>query len=114
MQKMIARCGLICSECEAFLATKRNDPAELEALTKKWGEMFQKNITLNDVLCDGCLSDTGRLCAYCYQCGIKKCAEEKGLENCASCKDYGCETLIGFFTMAPKAKEALEALRTAI
>jgi len=111
MAVMIARCGLVCTECEAYLATQRNDAGELEALVKKWGEMFGKELKLKDVLCDGCLSAAGRLCAYCYQCGVRKCAEERKLENCAYCPDYACETLTGFFQMAGKAKENLEKIR---
>jgi hypothetical protein len=111
MEKMIARCGLVCTECEAYLATQRNDKAELDALVKKWGEMFQKDITLKDVLCDGCLSNTGRLCAYCYECGVRKCAETRNLVNCAVCPDYGCEILTGFWQFASKSKENLEAMR---
>jgi len=114
MAVMIARCGLVCTECEAYLATQKNDAVELNALVKKWGEMFKKEIKLPDVLCDGCLSGTGRLCAYCYECGVRKCAEEQKLSNCASCPDYGCEILTRFFQMAPKAKENLEKMRAGI
>jgi len=111
MPTLTARCGLNCAECEAYLATQKHDPAELEILVKKWGEMFHKDITVKDVLCDGCTTLSDRHCSYCYECGVRKCAEERQLANCAVCSDYGCATLTAFWAFAAKSKENLEAIR---
>jgi hypothetical protein len=34
MDKMIAFCGLTCTECPAFIATQKNDDKEREKVTK--------------------------------------------------------------------------------
>jgi len=36
---------------------------------------------------------------------------ERGLENCAACPDFGCETLSGFLLNIPQARANLENLR---
>jgi hypothetical protein len=36
MKKMIAICGLICSDCPAFIATMNNDNEELIKVAEKW------------------------------------------------------------------------------
>ncbi|WP_425523911.1 DUF3795 domain-containing protein [Desulfatitalea alkaliphila] len=43
----------------------------------------------------------------CNSCDIRKCCLERGVENCAACQDYICETLFGFIKMAPEAGFAL-------
>ena len=40
MEKMIARCGIICSDCGAFIATKTGD----EKLRKKNGKRMVENV----------------------------------------------------------------------
>ncbi|KUK85723.1 MAG: Uncharacterized protein XE03_1923 [candidate division TA06 bacterium 34_109] len=42
MDKMIAFCGLICTECPAFIATQKNDDIE----RKKWQNFGLKNSTV--------------------------------------------------------------------
>ncbi len=40
MAKIQAYCGLDCGECEAYIATQKNDRAGLEAVAKKWAAEF--------------------------------------------------------------------------
>ncbi|GAG03515.1 unnamed protein product, partial [marine sediment metagenome] len=37
--------------------------------------------------------------------------QEKGVENCAYCNDYGCKKLTEFFDMVPQSKDTLEEIR---
>jgi hypothetical protein len=113
MDKMIAYCGLVCTECPAFIATQSNDPKALEAIAAKWREEFNApQITVESILCDGCLATTGRLSGYCGMCQIRASGLERGVVNCAHCVDYeGCEKLAGFHAHAPHAKANLEAIR---
>jgi hypothetical protein len=109
-EKMIARCGLICTECEAFLATQANDIGALTKLAEKAAEQFNMTMTWEDSICNGCLSDQKKI-GYCNSCAVRACAVERGVENCAYCSDYGCETISKFWEMAPKAKGNLENIR---
>lgn len=108
---MIASCGLDCSKCDAYLATQENDEIKREAVAKKWSQMYRAEIRAEQINCDGCKSNGAKF-FHCNDCDIRECCLEKGVENCAACKDYICETLSGFIKLAPGAGSALAQLRT--
>ena len=97
--KYIAMCGLDCSQCDAFIATKNNDDKLRKKTAKEWTERYGKGdrdrppVKPEDINCKGCLSD-GPIYLYCSQCKIRKCGLEKGIENCKECRDYKCGELI--------------------
>lgn len=111
MDKMIAYCGLTCTECLAFLATQKEDDAERAKVAKMWSEQFNVDLKPEDINCDGCLSDGDRLFSHCHVCEIRKCGVQRQVVNCAYCDDYGCEQLTAFLDMVPEAKNTLEAIR---
>ncbi len=108
---MISCCGLDCSECEAYLATKANDDDKRAAVAKKWSELYNADIKAEHINCDGCREE-GRKFYYCSDiCEIRKCCIEKDLANCAECDMYSCDKLREFFDLAPEAKIALDWVR---
>jgi len=110
--KILAYCGLDCGECEAYVATQKNDRAGLEATAKQWAAQFgAKDITADMCICDGCPSGKRISTAHASTCAIRVCASKRGVTTCAHCQDYGCETLKGFFAFAPVLKDKLEAIR---
>jgi len=112
MTKIQAYCGLDCGDCEAFVATQKNDRAGLEAAAKKWTEQFgATTISADMCICDGCSSGKRMSTAHAATCAIRLCASARGVATCAHCQDYGCDILKGFFTFAPVLKEKLEAIR---
>lgn len=113
-KRMVAYCGLVCSECEARVATQKGDMQALTQLAEKWSAEFGSPMTAEACLCDGCLPATGRKIGYCSQCEIRACAVARKVENCAHCADYACEKLQGFFKMATKAKPVLDEIRATI
>ena len=108
---MIAYCGSNCSKCDAYLATRENNERKREETAKKWSQMYRHEIKANQIICDGCKSNGGKF-FHCNNCDIRKCCLEKGLENCAACEAYICDTLSGFIKLAPEAGLALSQLRT--
>jgi len=114
MEKMIAYCGLVCSQCGAYIATKANDPAAIERTAAEWRVKHSPDITAADVWCDGCLSSGPQLCSWCRQCPIRACGSARGVLNCAHCDDYGCETITGFLARVPQAKAVLEGVRAGL
>jgi len=69
---MLAPCGLLCENCEAYIATQANDREALQQIAKKWSELFQAPVEAEYLLCDGCNTD-GRKSYYCnHLCEIKK------------------------------------------
>lgn len=115
MDKMIAYCGLVCTDCEAYIATQANDLAALERMAARAREQFNNpDITIKSAMCDGCLSGSERLCGYCFECQVCACGRERNMINCAHCSDYACEKLEGFFGMAPHARATLDGIRASL
>lgn len=108
---MIAYCGLFCSDCAAYKATRTNDVALAQATARQWSEQFHIDIKLEHVWCDGCLVE-GKKCSHCAECEVRACARNRGVSTCGACGEYGtCATLNGFFAMVPAAKATLDKLR---
>ena len=97
--KHIAMCGLDCSSCTAFIATKNNDDILREKTAREWTERYRKGgrnrppVKPEDINCNSCLSD-GPKYLYCRQCKIRQCGIEKKITNCRECASYRCNKLI--------------------
>lgn len=115
MERLIAYCGLVCSECDAYVATQANDLEALERLAQQAREEFgMEDATAERTMCDGCLTDTGRQIGYCATCEIRACGVERGVANCAHCIDYACEKLESFFVQATNARSTLDEIRASL
>lgn len=110
MTRLVAYCGLVCSECGAYLATQANDPAAIEAVAARWRVQHSPHITAKDVPCDGCAVE-GKKCAHCAECDIRACGIAHGVQHCAECAEYPCARNERFFAFVPQARETLDALR---
>jgi hypothetical protein len=109
---MIAYCGLVCTNCEGYLATQANDEAWKEQLAAKArAELGVPEATAASVTCDGCKSGA-RLGAYCHVCEIRACGVKQGVENCGTCPEFAsCEQINKFMEMVPEARETFASLR---
>jgi hypothetical protein len=108
---MVAYCGIVCTECPAFIATQNNDDAKRKETAELWSKKYNYDFKPEDINCDGCLVKTGRIIGYGAVCEIRKCGQAKGVENCAYCADYACEKLEKFFEMVPQNKTTLDEIR---
>jgi hypothetical protein len=124
MNEMIAYCGLNCVGCPIYLVTRetnaKKQKQKREEIARQIEEKYGMKCRLEDVTdCDGCHTQGGRLFSGCQKCQIRKCAGEKGIENCAHCSEYACEKLEEFFNYGGKlvnidAKKQLDAIRDAL
>ena len=115
MDKIIAYCGLVCTDCPAYVATQADDRAALERVAAQWRKEYNApNITVEWVICDGCLGSNGRHCSHCFECEIRACGMVRGVVNCAHCADYACERLEGFFGLVPEARATLDGIRQSL
>ncbi|MBN1313867.1 MAG: DUF3795 domain-containing protein [Anaerolineales bacterium] len=115
MDRIVAYCGLVCSECEAYLATQSNDLAALEKLAARAREEYNMpDATAETARCDGCLGETGLKIGYCFSCEVRACGVQRNVRNCAFCDEYACEKLEGFFGMAPNARTTLDQIRATL
>jgi hypothetical protein len=104
--KMVAFCGIVCTDCRVFRAAQTNDTELKKTVAKAWST--KKDILRpEDIDCDGCLPTGQRLFKFCGTCEVRRCGQEKGVENCACCPEFPCEKLIGlwkhFRLNAPRA-----------
>ncbi len=124
MSRMVAFCGVVCSDCPAYQATQANDPEALARALAHWREDFDApHITLDDIICDGCQTAGGRLNGYCRHCPVRPCGVARGIANCAHCDEYVCSQLArlldvcdgvqGFFAFARQARATLADIREA-
>ena len=111
IERLLSYCGLVCSECPAMVAKRRNDDALRREAAAQWSEQYGAEIKPEDLNCDGCTTRGGEHFSYCGECEVRACAEPRFIDNCAHCPEYGCETLKGFFAFAPVLKDKLEAIR---
>jgi hypothetical protein len=111
MDIMTAYCGLLCHKCPAFIATEKDDDNERKKVAEEWSKHYKSDIKPEHINCLGCTSEKEPIFQYCRVCKIRKCAREKGLENCAYCDHYACEKLNEFFKMVPEAMVTLENIR---
>ena len=88
--QVLGACGIICSECEAFKATKANDTEKLVELAKSWGST-ENPLTADDMRCNGCMSDV--VFKNALNCGVRGCAVEHNVANCGECSEFACQKL---------------------
>ena len=112
MEQMIAHCGLVCSECPAFIATQRNDDRLREETAEMWAKLYNAPLKAADINCDGCLSDGPRLLGHCHVCEIRSCARGRQLTNCGHCADFSCDKLAQIFQTVPEAKGRLTEINS--
>lgn len=114
MEKMIAFCGIACNECPTFQATQENNNEKRAKISVQWSKLLKTDLKPEDINCDGCQLKSGKLFTYAQSCGIRKCAVDKKVTNCAYCSDYPCEKLETLFKMVPGAKKRLDKIKNSL
>ena len=109
MKKRIAYCGLDCENCDAYLATVRDDQALREKTAKAWSELNQVTILPEQINCRGCRGE-GIKTVFCeHICGIRQCALKKGIETCGDCGELEkCPTVGAILAGSPEAVKNLK------
>jgi hypothetical protein len=110
MERMIAYCGLVCTDCPAYEATKNNDQKKAEETAALWTKHYGVDVKVEHIWCDGCLVE-GKKCAHCFECAVRACARDKGVIHCGACADFACNTVEQILALAPDARKVLEAER---
>ena len=94
MKDYIAYCGLDCKQCEARLATEKDDDILRAKVAALWSELNGVEITPDMINCSGCRID-GVKTPYCDSlCSIRQCAIDRKVETCGCCCEMKtCEKL---------------------
>jgi hypothetical protein len=111
VDKLLAFCGLTCTECPAYIAQQTNDQALRMKTANDWSS-DDFPVAPDQINCEGCTTVDGDRWTWCQQCAVRVCAADCGVTTCAMCPDYGCEKLEAFLEMAgEEARQRLESLR---
>lgn len=76
-----------------------------------WSKEFKSTIKAEEINCDGCMMEGGRLFSHCSVCEIRKCGQSKGLENCGHCREYPCSHVRFVISAVPEAKALLDQIK---
>jgi hypothetical protein len=109
-KNMTAYCGMNCTKCECYQATKENDDNLRAKVAEKWSKNYNSDIKPIQINCTGCKAEGAKF-YFTGVCPLRKCNMEKNTPNCAGCSQYRCETLNNFIAKAPAVGKALEKLR---
>ncbi len=110
MEIIIGSCGLVCSECSAYLAYINDDDDLRQKTSAEWSKMYGAEIPPEAINCTGCRLEGVKI-SHCAECPVRLCAIEKEVDTCADCELYSCSTLDKFVEYIPQARQKLEELR---
>ncbi len=91
MDAILSRCGFRCDLCLAYRPNVEAHPENRQALSDGWQRYFGFRIPPEQVVCDGCWSEDGRLLDA--ACPVRPCVADRALANCAGCGEYVCDRL---------------------
>ena len=113
MKEMISCCGFNCSLCPVYIATKEDSDVKRKEAAALVSKIYKMVLSADDINCDGCRSDTGKLFGHCTNCEVRKCSAGHQADNCAYCPDYSCSKLDSFLKAFPDnyARNNLERIR---
>ena len=89
MTEILSRCGFRCDLCPAF-RPNIGRLADRQTVSDGWFKYFGFRVPPEELECSGCLGTGPTLDK---DCRIRPCVIERGLENCAPCKDFDCEKM---------------------
>ncbi len=71
MTEKIAYCGINCSKCKAYIATKENDDFLRINTSIEWSKLFNRTVLAREINCTGCKSGKD-LFTNCSKCSIRR------------------------------------------
>lgn len=93
MTVRVSACGVVCSECGAYVAGQTSDRAMQERVAKAWHTIYKLDVAPEALSCAGCMSVEGPVLATCKDCWVRQCAMSKGIAHCGVCDQYPCAEL---------------------
>ena len=107
MGKMIAYCGIDCSECGLYQAWLNNDQALREKTAAEWTKVHNFIFTPDMMNCTSCKGD-GVHIKLCTECEIRNCAIGKKVITCGTCVEFKTCTIINnFLAQDPSSADSL-------
>lgn len=113
METIIAACGLVCSRCDAYRATRDDDRDKLEMVAADWRQRYRcPEIAADNIRCNGCMTEGGPKCGHCETgCGVRRCAMDKKVSTCSQCDAFPCTVVSDLYGFMGEQGERLRALQ---
>ena len=92
MSYMMSACGVICSECPAYLATAKGS-AHQQLTVDAWRRIYGLSETAENISCGGCLGPDEDLFHTSGRCLARRCCRRHGFSSCAECPKESCQDL---------------------
>ncbi len=92
MDTVMSACGVICSDCAAYLAAPKGPSYRKEA-AEAWSRIYGFQTEPEKMSCGGCLSPDDRVFYTSVRCTARRCCLNKGSANCAECPEKSCGLL---------------------
>ncbi len=111
MDRIVGSCGIVCTECPAFIAYKTDDQALRVKTAEEWSKMHEVTLEAAEINCVGCQAAEGVQISHCAECDIRSCSQQTHqLTNCGLCGEYPCERIEKFFEFVPPCREVLDEI----
>jgi len=92
MPKMMAACGVLCSDCPAFHGAEKGAQHQ-QKTAAAWHRIYGLNEPPGNISCGGCLGPDAELFHTSRSCEARRCCLRKGLDSCGQCPEIGCALL---------------------
>lgn len=111
-ERIVGYCGIVCSDCRAYIATQNNDRKLREEVARSWSTE-EWPISPEDICCEGCFAAGLGLFKFCETCPVRQCGVARDVETCAHCDEFPCLKLSRLWKSmgTAEAKATLEEIR---
>jgi hypothetical protein len=89
MKEIIAKCGYRCDLCPAYTENIKSEE-DKKTVSEGWKRVFGFEVPPDEVECVGCHNKGKKADAG---CPVRPCAVKRGLESCAYCENFDCDSL---------------------
>lgn len=92
MPKLMSACGVLCSDCQAYLANTKG-VAHQKRTADAWFRIYARKENVENISCGGCLSSDEQVFHSSRTCKARRCCLSKGFASCAECAVENCPDL---------------------
>jgi hypothetical protein len=92
MNTMMSACGVLCSDCAAYLAKAKGLEYQ-QQVAGAWRRIYGLNEAASNISCGGCVGPDEDIFHTSVRCAARRCCRGKGLNSCSECPEERCEDL---------------------
>jgi hypothetical protein len=89
---MMAACGVLCSECPAYLAQAKGTGHQARVV-EAWRRIYGLTEAVERISCSGCLGPDDEVFHTSRSCKARSCCRARSFSSCAECAKESCVDL---------------------